>query len=166
MLIEYVGLKPQETDCLAGTGKTWYGAGDVQEVPDSAWAIMSKHPDMWKRIEGDSRPKVESDSTPAAKITVTDATGRTATLVLVDGAYALPAGLVLADAPKAPGLGDSKPAKFALQGPDGTIVLDGKTDAELAKLAEELGVDIDLRKKGDGRRAAILDAVEAADAKA
>jgi hypothetical protein len=48
LLVEYVGLKPQETDCVAGTKITWVGLGDIKPVPASAWVIMSKHPDVWK----------------------------------------------------------------------------------------------------------------------
>ena len=46
--IEYVGLKATETDHLYGTGVTWYGAGDVQEVPEAAWEKMAKHTDVWR----------------------------------------------------------------------------------------------------------------------
>jgi hypothetical protein len=52
VLVEYVGLKPQETDCVAGTGLTWVGAGSVHPVPAKAWEIMANHPDVWRLVEG------------------------------------------------------------------------------------------------------------------
>ena len=51
--VRYIGLKPKETDCVAGTGVTWCGAGDVQEVPVSAWAKMQRHNDVWELAEAD-----------------------------------------------------------------------------------------------------------------
>lgn len=48
--VKYVGLKDKETDCVAGTGITWTGKGDVQEVPDKAWDIMARHPDVWELV--------------------------------------------------------------------------------------------------------------------
>lgn len=70
ILVEYVGLKPKETDCVAGTGVTWTGLGDVQEVPASAWAIMSQHDDVWKLAQakgpalGDAKPAPEQNAEP------------------------------------------------------------------------------------------------------
>lgn len=52
---KYVGLKPQETDCVAGTGITWIGFGAVQPVPDAAWEIMRNHPDVWE-LDAESAP--------------------------------------------------------------------------------------------------------------
>lgn len=51
--VRYVGLKDKEVDCVAGTGVTWIGHGDVQSVPAKAWAIMAKHPDVWDLVEGE-----------------------------------------------------------------------------------------------------------------
>lgn len=45
--VEYVGLKPSETDHLYGTNIVWVGKGDVQMVPAAAWARMKKHVDVW-----------------------------------------------------------------------------------------------------------------------
>jgi len=56
ILVRYVGLKDSETDCVAGTGVTWIGKGDVQPVPDKAWAKLSQHPDVWELVEGQSAP--------------------------------------------------------------------------------------------------------------
>lgn len=47
MRVKYIGRKARKEDNVAGTGTAWVGAGDVQEVPDSAWALLSKHPDVW-----------------------------------------------------------------------------------------------------------------------
>ena len=56
ILVRYVGLKNSETDCVAGTGVTWIGKGDVQPVPDKAWAKLSMHPDVWELAEGQPAP--------------------------------------------------------------------------------------------------------------
>lgn len=48
--VRYVGLKPKETDCVASTGVTWTGYGDIQTVPAKAWAIMQKHTDVWELV--------------------------------------------------------------------------------------------------------------------
>lgn len=71
ILVEYVGLKPKETDCVAGTGVTWTGLGDVQAVPASAWKIMAQHTDVWKLVEakgpalGDAKVAEPAQSGPA-----------------------------------------------------------------------------------------------------
>lgn len=52
--VEYVGLKPAETDHLYGTGITWVGLGDVHDVSAEAWEGMQNHPDVWKLVESDS----------------------------------------------------------------------------------------------------------------
>lgn len=62
--VEYVGLKDQETDHLYGTDITWIGKGDVRAVPITAWAGMSKHPDVWRLVK-DDEPK---QATTASKI--------------------------------------------------------------------------------------------------
>lgn len=49
--VEYVGVKPEKIDNVAGTGKVWHGQGDVQEVSPEAWAKLKRHPDIW-RIHG------------------------------------------------------------------------------------------------------------------
>lgn len=48
---EYVGLKDKETDCVAGTGLTWVGLGSRHMVPASAWEVMKKHTDVWRKVE-------------------------------------------------------------------------------------------------------------------
>lgn len=49
--VKYVGLKPVKEDNVAGTGVTWFGHGDVHEVPLTAWTKMAKHPDVWARAD-------------------------------------------------------------------------------------------------------------------
>ena len=50
--VKYVGLKPIKVDNnVAHTGITWFGAGDVQQVPLSAWPKMAKHPDIWELVD-------------------------------------------------------------------------------------------------------------------
>lgn len=46
--VEYVGNKPQRADTVAGTGLVWVGKGDVKEVPADKWALLRRHPDIWK----------------------------------------------------------------------------------------------------------------------
>lgn len=60
LMVRYVGLKDSETDCVAGTGITWTGKGDVQPVPPKAWEIMSRHPDVWELVIDDGA-LVQSD---------------------------------------------------------------------------------------------------------
>lgn len=62
--VEYVGLKDQETDHLYGTDITWIGKGDVRAVPITAWAGMSKHPDVWRLVKDDELKQ----ATTASKI--------------------------------------------------------------------------------------------------
>lgn len=57
-IAKYVGLKPQEVDCVAGTNLVWVGLHSEHEVPASAVPIMSKHPDVWEL-----REEVESEVT-------------------------------------------------------------------------------------------------------
>jgi hypothetical protein len=51
--VRYVGLKERRADTVAGTGTVWIGHGDVQDVPDAAWPKLSKHPDIWERVDAD-----------------------------------------------------------------------------------------------------------------
>lgn len=64
--VEYVGKKPEETDCLYGTGLTWVGLGSKHDVPLEAWEKMLAHPDVWRLA--DSPAEVEmlglSDAKP------------------------------------------------------------------------------------------------------
>ena len=48
--IKYVGLKESRADTVAGTGKVWFGKGDVQEVPDIAVPRLLRHPDIWQLV--------------------------------------------------------------------------------------------------------------------
>lgn len=45
--IEYVGKKPFSIDNVAGSGKCWKGAGDVQEVTAAQAKTLLKYPDQW-----------------------------------------------------------------------------------------------------------------------
>jgi hypothetical protein len=52
--IEYVGKKPIQPDCVAGTGIVWNGAGDIQEVNDPiAIAKLLEHTDSWRLVDGE-----------------------------------------------------------------------------------------------------------------
>ena len=75
--VEYVGLKPSETDHLYGTGLTWQGLGDVQEVPAEAWAKMEKHTDVWRIVIEKELPTEswQVQGTVAPEITAEDLAG-------------------------------------------------------------------------------------------
>lgn len=60
LMVRYVGLKESETDCVAGTGITWTGKGDVQLVPPAAWEIMAKHADVWELVIDDDSARTAS----------------------------------------------------------------------------------------------------------
>lgn len=45
--VVYVGKKPFARDNVAGSNKTWAGAGDVQEVTDQQARVLIKYPDQW-----------------------------------------------------------------------------------------------------------------------
>lgn len=56
--IRYIGGKARKTDNLYGTGVTWYGPGDVQEVPISKARKFLAHANVWA-LPGEpwTRPK-------------------------------------------------------------------------------------------------------------
>jgi hypothetical protein len=70
--VEYVGLKPSETDHTYGTGLTWTGAGDVQDVPIDAWEKMAKHTDVWRLAEDVPEAKAVSDQEAYTLTTMSD----------------------------------------------------------------------------------------------
>ena len=66
--IKYIGKKPTKQDNVAGTGKTWNGAGDVQEVSDLAAERLLKHPDVFALDDGaatKAEEKPKADLEPA-----------------------------------------------------------------------------------------------------
>lgn len=65
--VEYCGQKPQETDCVAGTGLTWVGLGSKHEVSPEAWLKMAEHPDVWKLADSQKPTPGLSDAKPAAE---------------------------------------------------------------------------------------------------
>ena len=63
--IKYIGKKPTKQDNVAGTGKTWNGAGDVQEVSDLAAERLLKHSDAFALDDGAaSKTDAETESEP------------------------------------------------------------------------------------------------------
>lgn len=58
MKVRYVGKKERKEDNVAGTGVVWRHPGDVQEVPDVAWAKLAKHPDVWAPAETSRAPSL------------------------------------------------------------------------------------------------------------
>lgn len=55
--VRYIGLKTVKTDNVALTKTVWDGNGDVQEVDEATWAKLSKHPDIWELVKGESKPQ-------------------------------------------------------------------------------------------------------------
>lgn len=154
ILVRYVGLKDSETDCVAGTGVTWIGKGDVQPVPDKAWAKLSMHPDVWELAEGQPAPAASDlGAVSAGKAAALDA--REAALNEREQAL---------DAREA----DLVAREAALQGkgPDDDKVPDsegGETDADLynmntealRKYATDNALAVDMALKGPHLRQAI-----------
>jgi hypothetical protein len=67
--VEYIGLKPKCTDSFPnGKVYTWFGAGDVQELPPEAMAKVYKHPTVWRVLAAKPQP-----TAGLADATVTDA---------------------------------------------------------------------------------------------
>lgn len=65
--VRYIGVKPKQTDCIAGTGTVWNGPGDVKPVPIKAWEQFRKHPTVYELVDD------EVQSVPAAGMTLADA---------------------------------------------------------------------------------------------
>lgn len=58
--VVYVGKKPEAFDNVARSGKTWHGAGDIQEVTDAQAKLLLKFPDQWQLANEDDRDQVET----------------------------------------------------------------------------------------------------------
>lgn len=132
--IKYVGKKPRKQDTVAGTGIWWLGHGDVQEVPQSAVARLLLHPDVWAVAEVSDGAGLASAQPPAS----TEPVGN-----------------------------DPDPFRFVLDGPDGSVVLDAMDDeavkAWVKANLEPHGIRVDGRAKGDKLKAAVIEAVKAAN---
>lgn len=63
--VKYIGHKALKDDNVADSGLVWRGHGDVQKVSDAQWAKLSRHPDIWERVDGDAQPLTLSAITPA-----------------------------------------------------------------------------------------------------
>lgn len=53
--VQYVGKKPFTVDNIAGSGKCWNGAGDIQVVTESQGEKLAAYADQWKvlaEVEG------------------------------------------------------------------------------------------------------------------
>lgn len=51
--VEYVGRKPFAIDNVAHSGKSWNGAGDVQEVTPAQAKILVGYVDQWSLVDGE-----------------------------------------------------------------------------------------------------------------
>lgn len=63
--VRYIGVKPKQTDCIAGTGTVWNGPGDVKTVPIKAWEQFRKHPTVYELVEGEAQSQPSSNKTLA-----------------------------------------------------------------------------------------------------
>jgi hypothetical protein len=133
----YIGLKDREVDNKkAKTGIVWNGHGDIQEVPGWAWAILSKHPDVW----------IDVPAEPGVKPAVTS-------------------GLSDVAAPKVPQEVDDADLvaqTVSIKPPEKTPAADlyNMNTAALRDYASGKGYAVDLALKGQALRAAIQ-AIEA-----
>lgn len=55
MRIQYIGLKDQKTDNVAGSGVVWNGPNDIQEVPDAFASKLLAHHGVWVKA-GEAAP--------------------------------------------------------------------------------------------------------------
>lgn len=56
--VAYVGKKPFAFDNVAGSGKCWKGAGDVQEVTLPQARVLVRYPDQWGLVNEDDYARV------------------------------------------------------------------------------------------------------------
>ena len=77
--IVYVGKKPIAYDNVAGSGKSWAGHGDVQEVTEAQAKKLLKFPDQWQLADA---ADVEALDAPVS----TEVTGENGESVQVDNA--------------------------------------------------------------------------------
>lgn len=70
--IVYVGKKPIAYDNVAGSGKSWAGKGDVQEVTEAQAKALLKYPDQWDVADAADAGIVHQPET----VTVTDDDGQ------------------------------------------------------------------------------------------
>jgi hypothetical protein len=66
--VEYIGKKDFETDHLYGTGLTWIGQGNIQHVPEAAWAKMKKHDDVWREAAPPEAVGAPAEGAPARPV--------------------------------------------------------------------------------------------------
>lgn len=74
--VVYVGKKPEAFDNVARSGKSWRGAGDVQEVTDAQAKTLIKFPDQWQLADESDLEKVNQPES----ITGTNEDGQTVTV--------------------------------------------------------------------------------------
>lgn len=64
--VEYIGTKERKEDNLTGSGVVWQGHGDVQHVTTAQWGTLSKHSEVWRRVEITSNVTTLVAPTPEA----------------------------------------------------------------------------------------------------
>lgn len=57
--VKYVGRKPSAHDNVAGSGKTWEGHGDVQEVTPLQARTLIRYADQWELVEAEQTEAVK-----------------------------------------------------------------------------------------------------------
>lgn len=77
--VMYIGAKGREVDNKkARTGIVWECHGDIKDVPDWAWKILSQYPDVWVDVPAEPGAVVDAGLSavlppPAVKQEVDDA---------------------------------------------------------------------------------------------
>ena len=141
--VMYVGLKPRKFDNVAGTGLTWHGSGDIQYVSANAWALLSRHPDVWREVTDAQLREMVDDGKPGLTH-APDTAGDAA-----------PEGIIISEA-----AGKFMIATMDESGTVTSVCLDDVSDTALAEYARAAGIKGPaLNKRGDNMRQAIVDAV-------
>jgi hypothetical protein len=65
MKVRYIGTKPTKTDAVCGSGLTWVGHGDVQEVLEVTARKLATFPDVWEIVGEEGNVKKEDSPAPS-----------------------------------------------------------------------------------------------------
>lgn len=85
VLVEYLGNKDRKEDNVSGSGVVWRGHGDVQPVTAAQWGALSKHDEVWRKVDS-TEGKTTSGSLPAALLADGSKAAEAAKALSLDGA--------------------------------------------------------------------------------